>query len=97
VYTAALQLKNTAHALAEQAEIAQIKLDELRAVAEAAFQEAQAAAQKAADALEAQSAHQAQLEAQLAVLVEKRQATEADYLAGVKERWGANAGIVSEY
>jgi murein DD-endopeptidase MepM/ murein hydrolase activator NlpD len=96
MYTVAVQLQNTARSLADQAEVAKVKLDELRAVAEAAFQEAQKAAQDAADALEAQSAHQAQLEAQLAVLVDKRQATEADYQAGVKARWGANAGIVSE-
>ncbi|MEO5921826.1 MAG: peptidoglycan DD-metalloendopeptidase family protein, partial [Pseudolysinimonas sp.] len=97
VYTQAVQEQNNAEALTEQANIAHDKLEELSAAALAAFQVAQAAAIAAQEKLEEQQANQAVLEAQLAVLVEKRQATEKDYLAGVRERWGPNAGgIISE-
>jgi murein DD-endopeptidase MepM/ murein hydrolase activator NlpD len=97
VYTQAIQQQNNAEALTEQANIAHKKLEELSAEAKAAFEVAQAAAIAAQVKLEEQQANQAVLEAQLAVLVEKRQATQADYLAGVRERWGPNAGgIISE-
>lgn len=97
VYTQAIQEKNNADALTEQANIAHDKLEELSAAALEAFQVAQAAAIAAQEKLAEQEANQAVLEAQLAVLVEKRQATEKDYLAGVRERWGPNAGgIISE-
>ncbi|MEO8262601.1 MAG: M23 family metallopeptidase [Pseudolysinimonas sp.] len=97
VYTAAVQEQNNAQSLSDQAEAAQKKLEELKAVAQAAFEVAQAAAQAAQAKLEEQLANQAVLEAQLAVLVEKRQATQADYIKGVREKWGPNAGgIISE-
>ena len=97
VYTQALQEQNNAQALTEQADVAKKKLEELRAAAKAAFEVAQAAAQVALDKQAEQQANQAVLEAQLAVLVEKRQATQADYLKGVREKWGPNAGgIISE-
>lgn len=97
VYNQAIQQQNSAQSLSDQAEAAQKKLEELKAEAEAAFQVAQAAAQAAQAKLDEQQANQAVLEAQLAVLVEKRQATQADYLKGVREKWGPNAGgIISE-
>jgi len=97
VYTQAVQEQNNAQALAEQARVAQEVLEELKAEAQAAFEEAQAAAQEAQAKYDEQQEHQAELEAQLAVLVEKRKATEADYLKGIRERWGPNAGgIISE-
>jgi murein DD-endopeptidase MepM/ murein hydrolase activator NlpD len=97
VYAQAVQEQNNAQSLSDQAEIAQKKLEELKAAAQAAFEVAQAAAQAALDKQAEQLANQAVLEAQLAVLVEKRQATQADYLAGVREKWGPNAGgIISE-
>jgi murein DD-endopeptidase MepM/ murein hydrolase activator NlpD len=97
VYTTAVQEQNTAQALTEQATVAQDKLEELKAAAQAAFEIAQAAAEEAQAKAEEQLANKEVLEAQLAVLVEKRQATQADYIKGVKERWGANAGgIISE-
>jgi len=97
VYTQAVQEQNNAKALTDQANVAKQKLEELRVAAQKAFEVAQAAAQAAQDKLEEQQANEAVLEAQLAVLVEKRQATQADYLKGVRERWGANAGgIISE-
>ena len=92
VYTEAIQLQNAAGALTDQANVAKAKLAELKQTAEAAFQVAQAAATAAADKLAEQQAHQAQLQAQLAVLTQKRAATEADYNAGIKAMWGDNAG-----
>jgi murein DD-endopeptidase MepM/ murein hydrolase activator NlpD len=97
VYTQAVQEQNSAQALTEQANVAKNKLEELKAAAQAAFEVAQAAAQAAQDKAAEQEANKAVLEAQLSVLVEKRQATQADYIKGVKERWGANAGgMISE-
>lgn len=97
VYTQAVQEQNNARALTEQAQVAQDQLAELKAAAQEAFEQAQAAAEEAQDKLEEQQEHQATLEAQLAVLVEKRQATQADYLKGVREKWGPNAGgIISD-
>ncbi len=97
IYDRAIQQQNNAEALTEQATLAQKKLEELSAEAKAAFEVAQAAAQAMLDKQAEQLANQAVLEAQLAVLTEKRQATQADYLAGVRERWGPNAGgIISE-
>jgi len=97
VYSQAVQEQNNAQSLSDQAEAAQKKLEELKAAAQAAFEVAQAAARAALAKQEEQLANQAVLEAQLAVLVEKRQATQADYLTGVREKWGPNAGgIISE-
>jgi len=97
VYTQAVQQQNNAESLTAQAQVAQDVLEDLKAEAQAAFEKAQEAAQAAQAKYEEQQEHQATLEAQLAVLVEKRKATQADYLKGVRERWGANAGgIISE-
>ena len=97
VYAQAVQEQNNAQSLSDQAEAAQKKLEELKAAAQAAFEVAQAAAQAALDKQAEQLANQAVLEQQLAVLVEKRQATQADYLVGVRVKWGPNAGgIISD-
>jgi murein DD-endopeptidase MepM/ murein hydrolase activator NlpD len=97
VYAQAVQEQNNAQSLSDQAEAAQKKLEELKAEAQAAFEVAQAAAQAAQAKLQEQQDTLAVLEAQLAVLVEKRQATQADYLKGVREKWGPNAGgIISD-
>ncbi|MEZ5190397.1 MAG: peptidoglycan DD-metalloendopeptidase family protein [Schumannella sp.] len=97
VYTQAVQEQNNAKALTEQAQVAQDLLEELKAEAQAAFEIAQAAAQEAQAKYEEQQEHEATLQAQLAVLTEKRKATQADYLKGVREKWGPNAGgIISE-
>ena len=94
VYKKAVLEQNTAQALTDQANVAQQKLEELKATAQAAFEVAQAAAEKAQAKLTEQEDNKATLEAQLAVLVEKRKATQADYIKGVKAQWGANAGGV---
>lgn len=92
----ALQDKNSAQALSDQADEARIIREELKVAAEAAFQVAQVAATAAATAYEAEQVRQAEMQAQLVVLKERRAATEADYLAGVRERWGADASGVGE-
>lgn len=86
IYERALQDRNTAQALSDQAQVARDELKVLKDAAEKAFQEAQAAAQAAASALAEQQDNQARLQQQLIVLKERRAVTEADYLAGVQER-----------
>ena len=86
VYAEALQLRNTAQALGDQAQIAERKRDELRQLAEQALAEARAATEAVEKAVAEQEEHQAELEAQLSVLTEKREATEKDYQAGVIAR-----------
>jgi len=89
LYVEAVQLQNSAEALGDQAEIARVKRDELRALAEQALEAARQATIAADEAVAEQQDHQAELEAQLSVLVEKRQATEKDYAAGVAAREAA--------
>jgi murein DD-endopeptidase MepM/ murein hydrolase activator NlpD len=93
IYVKAIQDQNTSQALSDQAEVAQNLLDELRAAAEVAFAEAQTAADAAAEAFATQEERLGVLEAQLAVLTERRAVTEADYLAGVRERTAAGAQL----
>lgn len=93
IYAAALQDQNAAQSFTEQANVAKGIRDELRAEAEAAYQEAQVAAQAAQAALIAQQENQARLEAQLAVLVENREATERDYQAGIAAQFGAGSSL----
>ena len=93
IYETALQDQKSAQALTDQADVAAGIREQLKLEAQAAFEVAQAAAVAAETALAAQREYQNQLEAQLAVLVERRQATEADYLKGVQERIAAGAQL----
>ncbi len=93
IYAAALQDQNVAQSLTDQANVAKEIRDELRIEAEAAYAAAQAAAEAAQAALVAQQENQARLEAQLAVLVENREATESDYAAGVAAQDGAGSSL----
>jgi murein DD-endopeptidase MepM/ murein hydrolase activator NlpD len=93
IYEGALVDRNTAQSLTDQADVAKKELEELKLIAEKAFAEAQAASNAAAAALDEQLANQATLEQQLIVLKERRAATEADYLAGVRERIGTGASL----
>lgn len=86
IYARALSDQNAAQALSDQAEVARQIREELQLVAEAAYEEANAAALRAYSAVEAQLENSARLEAQLEVLIEKREATEADYQKGVIAR-----------
>jgi len=93
IYQRALQDKNTAQALTDSADVAKAQLKTLKDAAEKAFAEAQTAAKAASDALAAQQNHEAELQSQLVVLQSNREATEADFLAGVKARTGSGASL----
>jgi murein DD-endopeptidase MepM/ murein hydrolase activator NlpD len=91
IYDRAVQLQKNAQSLTDQAKVEKKLLAELQVKAEAALAAATEAAQKAADAVDAETTHQAEMQAQLAVLTQKRAATEADYQAGVAARAAAEA------
>ena len=90
IYERAIVDKNTAQALTDQADVAKNELLVLKAASEKAYLEATTAAAAASAALTAQQEHQAQLQAQLAVLTENRAATEADYKAGIQAKFAAD-------
>jgi murein DD-endopeptidase MepM/ murein hydrolase activator NlpD len=99
IFARAIFDQNTAQAQTDAADIAKTELEALKIAAEAAFVEAQAASLAAAAALEEQLNRQNELNQQLVVLREKRTATEADYLAGVRERYARaslEAGQISD-
>ncbi len=89
LYDRAIQDQNTAQSLTDQANVARAALEELRNIAETARAEAQAAADVAAAALKEQEDNNARLKAQLATLKTGLTHTEAEYLKGVKEAFGA--------
>lgn len=95
IYEKALQDQNTAQSSADQADLAKAALQELSDAAAAALELAIAASVAANAALDEQQNNEAVLNAQLAVLVEDRVATEADYNAGVRAR-EAEAARVAE-
>ncbi|SMQ71569.1 M23 family metallopeptidase [Agreia sp. VKM Ac-1783] len=86
LYATAEQDKNTAQSLTDQAVVARDALKSLAEAAETARNEAIAAQKSLEESLAAQQTYEVQLEAQLAVLTQNRQATEADYNAGVEAR-----------
>jgi murein DD-endopeptidase MepM/ murein hydrolase activator NlpD len=86
LYATAEQDKNTAQSLTDQAVVARDELQALAEAAETARDEAVAAQLSLEESLAAQQTHEVQLETQLAVLTQNRQATEADYNAGVEAR-----------
>lgn len=95
IYARALADQNAAQSLTDQAEVARQIREELQVVAERAYEAANAAAMRAYEAVEAQFANSARLEAQLEVLIEKREVTEADYQKGVIARAQAEiAGMI---
>jgi murein DD-endopeptidase MepM/ murein hydrolase activator NlpD len=100
IYARALADQNAAQSLTDQAEVARGIREELQAVAEAAYEAANAAAVRAYAAVEAQLENSARLEAQLEVLIEQREATEADYQKGeiaralAAQSQGAIAGMI---
>lgn len=91
VYAKAVQLQNTAQALADQAAVAQAKLAELKADAEAKLIVAQQAAETAAVKFEELQEAKAKAEALVAYLTDKREVTEADYQEGLRQKWGSGA------
>ena len=93
IYETAVRDQKSAQSLTDQANVAKEIREQLKAEAEAAFQAAQAAALAAEAAVAAQQEYQNQLQAQLVVLTQRRAATEADYLAGVRARTAAGAQL----
>ena len=100
IYARALADQNAAQSLTDQAEVAREIREELQVAAEQAYEAANAAAVRAYEAVEAQLENSARLEAQLEVLIEKREATEADYQKGeiaralAAQSQGAVAGMI---
>ena len=86
LYEQAQQDANAARALQDQAAVARDALHEMKVAADEAYATAQAAAVAAQEAVVAQQEHRAELDAQLAVLIENRAATEEDYQAGQAHR-----------
>lgn len=93
IYERAMRDQKSAQSLTDQANVAKEIREQLKIEAERAFQIAQEAALAAQAAVEAQQAYQNQLQAQLVVLTQRRAATEADYLAGVRARTAAGAQL----
>jgi murein DD-endopeptidase MepM/ murein hydrolase activator NlpD len=93
LYDRALQDQKTAQSLTDQANVARAALEVLRDEAEKARAEAQAAADKAAAALKEQQDNNAKLQAQLATLKTNQIHTEAEYIKGVQEAWGASGAV----
>lgn len=94
LYARAIQDQNTAQSLTDQANVAKDERERLRDEAEKAQAEAQAAADAAAAALKEQQDNNARLQAQLATLKTGLLQTEAAYVKGIQEQWGANNGTV---
>ena len=95
IYARALADQNAAQSLSDQAEVARQIREELQVAAEQAYEAANAAALRAYAAVEAQQANSARLEAQLEVLIEKREATEADYQKGLIAQSQGQQGTVA--
>lgn len=93
IYEKAVQDQKSAQSLTDQANVAKDIREKLKAEAEAALAIAQAANDAAQAAYDAQQNYLNQLNAQLTVLTERRTATEADYLKGVRERIGTGAQL----
>lgn len=94
LYDKAIQDQKTAQSLTDQANIALAAREEFRDIAEKARAEAQEAADAAAEALAEQQDNNSRLQAQLATLQTDRVHTEAEYVKGIQEQWGAGGGTV---
>ena len=94
LYARAIQDQNTAQSLTDQANVAKDERERLRNEAEKAQAEAQAAADAATAALKEQQDNNARLQAQLATLKTGLLQTEAAYVKGIQEQWGANNSTV---
>lgn len=91
IYDKALEAKNTAQSLTDQATTAKTERDRLAKIAEDKMLKAQAAADAAAAALSNQQAHLGQLQAQLAALQDTTAKTVEQYQAGEAARAAAEA------
>ncbi len=86
LYEKAVQQRNTAQSLTDQAAVMETELQRLETEAQAAMAAAQAASEAATAAVIEQQAHEQELEAMLAVATNQRAVTEADYQLGVQAR-----------
>ena len=84
VYATAMTARDSAQSLSDQAGVARDERDRLQLVAEQKMLESQQAADAAQAALDTQTLHLAELEAQLAALQDTTAKTIADYQAGVE-------------
>jgi murein DD-endopeptidase MepM/ murein hydrolase activator NlpD len=84
IYKQAVQDQKAEQSLTEQANVAKSIRNNLKVVAQDAYEVAQTAASAAQAALDAQTAHRAELQAQLASLTTNAKMTEAKYVAGLK-------------
>ena len=96
IYSQATQDRNTAQSLSDQAAVAAAALEELADEARVALAAANEAAQAAADALAEQEDNKTRLEAQLAILQQDLQTTEAEFQAGEEARKAAEAAAAAE-
>ncbi|TIH36183.1 hypothetical protein D4765_10450 [Subtercola vilae] len=95
VYVKAVQDTNTAKAISDQAGVARDALAGLAAAAQAAQDKAVQAQKDMVAALDAQTAHQNELQAQLASLTAATATTEQQYQAGVAARAAAAAAAAA--
>lgn len=93
LYTKAVQDRNTAQSLTDQADVARSALKGLADVAEKALAAAASAAATAAAAFTAQRDNTARLQAQLATMITDTQHAETEYAAGITALWGPEAGL----
>lgn len=84
VYADAITARNSAQSLSDQAIVARTERDRLQVIAEQKMVQSQQAADTAQAALEAQTLHLGELQAQLAALQDATAKTIADYQAGVE-------------
>lgn len=91
VYTRAVQLQKTAASLSEQEAVEEAKLAELKADADAKNAIAQQAAQVAQQRYDELQEAKGKAQALVEFLTNKREVTEADYLEGLKAKWGSGA------
>ena len=95
IYVKARQQQNTAQSLTDQANVAKEQLGALADAAQKALDES-VAAQQALEAKQAEDEqHRADLEAQLAVLVQKADITEAQFQVGEQRRLAAEAAAAA--
>ena len=93
LYTKAIQDRNTAQSLTDQADVARAALKVLADLARKALADAAIAATAAATAFTHQQDNAARLQAQLTTMVTDTQHAEDEYVAGIKALWGQEAGL----
>ena len=96
IYATATADANTARSLTEQADIAKAELGELASASQNALADAIAASDAVQQRRDEQAVNAATLQAQLSVLTEDREATEADYQRGEDARRAAETAAAAQ-